>query len=347
MHLLNADPRLALGRERFKKVVPAPADFEPDRFLDPVADETNLTDPSHYEVLAERVRGGSLAYIGDKTPGYYKKLPRLLAAFPDARFLITYRDPLRVASSFEGRARRPSKGWPAQKNHQEGIEQWRASLERWRHFSERYPAARVLPIKYEWFYCGDLRYLRVLYEFLGLSLSSAVYDAYFETVTQWNRLRKKELVLDEGQVEAVRNQTDGSLLDWADREALRAILRVKNGDVPEAHRKRFHRFLRFVVHARNEQLRVATGGMQAAASPTESLARDLSRIHDGAGRLGDRIHARERSLWWRSGRWLQRLFRGGRKNDGKELARLAQRIESIAARAHERLTVGTNDKPRS
>ncbi len=221
MELLNKDLRIAIAKERFKhQPRVCAASFEPEYFLTPKAEETNLLDESFYASLSERVRSGNLSYIGDKVPGYFRRLDALCREFKEAKFFMLLRDPVSVACSFNRRSQRPSAGWSSEKDYNDAIRQWNDSLWRAYSFHGRRGFQSLFVVKYEWLFCGDERYLEAIYAYLGLDLQESVRKQFRLLTEQWPKRQRKKLSLSKEQVLKVTSEVDLELAAWAKRTVI-------------------------------------------------------------------------------------------------------------------------------
>ncbi len=96
---------------------------------------------------------------GDKTPGYIRIVPELIAMFPDSKFIHFYRDGRDVARSFQ------VQGWYGRWLH-ENTREWNESLDynaRWRSSPL---AHRVLQVRYEDLVLDTEKSLRDICHFL-------------------------------------------------------------------------------------------------------------------------------------------------------------------------------------
>lgn len=188
LHFLNRDKRIILGRERFKFIrnKVAKSHFEPQHFFNPVAAETNYRDAEYYGKLHQRYQSGKARIIGDKVPLYYRNLPHLNDQFPDCRIIFLVRDLRYVAASYNARAANPDDvNWPTHRNYVEACENWNLSISKLRRFFRRRKGGGVLVVPYERFFQGDERWMRALYQFLGLPVTDEVRKSFAKTTKGW------------------------------------------------------------------------------------------------------------------------------------------------------------------
>lgn len=203
LDFLNRDPRIALGRERFKFVTGeiSPASFAPEHFLSPMASETNFLSGAEFDDARSKFEAGTLRYLGDKTPRYGMVLARLLKVFEHGKVLFLHRDLLRVAASFNARAANPKDRWPRENDYRQAVKTWSKNLERFVQAKEGPGSDRVLGVRYEDFFSNGDRQLQRLYSFLQLEVTDAVISAYHETCDGWERRAAADLNLSEREVD--------------------------------------------------------------------------------------------------------------------------------------------------
>ncbi len=229
VRLLGAHPNIALGMERYKFILRemrtqrspellTPAHFERDRFLDFRPTDTNLVPPRFAEFYArieQRFDAGTITWAGDKVlpPDTFTTLA-LANHFPGARFVFTFRDLLRVASSFDVRAQDPEDpDWPARNDHEIAYRHWVEALDATDALVAKVGVERVFLVRPRRLYQRNGEMYRAMFAFLGLDTDPSV-DAQFEGLcAKWHGRQEKPLVLDE--------PTQRSLLARIDQAQLR------------------------------------------------------------------------------------------------------------------------------
>jgi len=136
--VLNLHEKVVLGIERYKyRMIGAsfpenPIDlFDKRRFFDYQPEDTNVRmDSKEYGAVYENAKSKfeSAVYVGDKTPGLYKKLPALRAGFPGCKVIYIFRDPAKVAFSWHNRAAKGRENWPEKNGYEASILEWNRSL---------------------------------------------------------------------------------------------------------------------------------------------------------------------------------------------------------------------------
>jgi hypothetical protein len=191
-NLLNRDPRIAMGLERFKYIDGhlRPHHFLREYFLNPTLDETNILRYGFYDRLRRKFEAGSVALVGDKLPARdgAAELQRVAAEFPGSRFLFVLRELRDVAASFVQRAADPSDPkWPSTYDHRHAVRRWNHSLRALRGLiSTGDVEGRVFILDYERFFSGEVTHHAALYRFLALEPTTAVNRAYAEAVAGWS-----------------------------------------------------------------------------------------------------------------------------------------------------------------
>ncbi|MDJ0655476.1 MAG: sulfotransferase [Xanthomonadales bacterium] len=341
LQLLNSHPGIALGKERYKNVQGlTPRHFETDQFLHPSAEETNLLDMDHYAALRRKMRRGDILYIGDKTPGYYRRISELSQAFEQARFLMIWRDPVRVASSFQHRAQRAAGGWSEEHDYRNAIRQWNSSLTRYRQFMRQGGHGQLMLLHYEWLYSGDFEYLRSVFRFLGLDVTDEVIESYVHIARRWNRVRKKSLCLTEEQIGEVKAGTDPELEAWALGWSALQFLQHLSPHSPPPDSQEFavsRQYSAFTAQNRLEQMRALANKADSSADTDQrvadvlvELARRAEEIEQKAERILDQIRAAEASAWSRLGANLDlrkpRKIKSGERTVSQQASELAESL---------------------
>lgn len=234
VHLLNADPRIIVGRERFKFTVDTlgPDHFAPEHFFAPTEDETNDCNPTYYGRLKARWDTGGVAYIGDKFPHYFRHLHTLRKRFPGCRFLFMVRELETVASSYNVRAQREEDtAWPPHQDYQYAVKHWNESLMRLCQYVQAHGDADIFPVLYESLYSGDMAYLEALYDFLELPLIPEVSKKFAEMTTDWESRANKSLQLDDAMRSYLDSKRDKESEQYAISMARRRLR--ENAEAPE------------------------------------------------------------------------------------------------------------------
>jgi GT2 family glycosyltransferase/2-polyprenyl-3-methyl-5-hydroxy-6-metoxy-1,4-benzoquinol methylase/glycosyltransferase involved in cell wall biosynthesis/predicted nucleic acid-binding Zn-ribbon protein len=190
LQLLNHDERLVIGRERFKhcRTEINPSCFREDRFFSPKESETNYRVQEFYETLRARWHSGTVRYIGDKVPFYYKDLQYLVDTFPACKILFLIRDLEKVAASYNSRAQDPAdRVWRPSMDYRRAVQDWNESLGKLLEFVDKEGREQIFVIRYEAFFSGGETYLEALYEFLELPVTAEVVSAYQDLTCDWSQ----------------------------------------------------------------------------------------------------------------------------------------------------------------
>jgi len=217
VHLLNADPRIVLGEERFKFAMDSvtPEHFKENHFFNPIPKETNLPRPALYQRLHERYLKGGIVYIGDKVPRYAYRLLYLDKMFPGCKILFLLRDLDAVASSFNVRAADADDEWYPESDYREAIKHWHNSMIHMRNFVAREDKRRRLfAVQYERFYSGEKAYLEALYRFLDMELPPEIIKEYENITADWEKRKNKPLTLDKSMKEFLDAGKDRELEEF-------------------------------------------------------------------------------------------------------------------------------------
>ncbi len=342
--LLNASPDIALGLERFKRVKDVTEDhFAVERFLNPSENETNILAPEHYEMLSRKFsKPSSPAVLGDKTPGYFRRLEQLQLEFPAAYFVVIWRDPLSVASSFEFRSQRASAGWSEHHDHTNAVKQWNESLSRTIRFIERHPGSNVFLVKYEWLFSGDKSYLNALFNFLGLELGDEIENEYRGAMKTYDRVRKKSNILSSAQQSFVRSNTDWQLDRRANElSAIACSKLLANSATSIELGPVLPKYLEMTAKCRHQQLK-AIGAHASDNEPEVVELTETKAVKNTVQKFSQRVHSLEQqlistetSVWSRIGRTLALITRIGRrtaheKSLSEQVGQLRQSIDRFA-----------------
>lgn len=188
--------------------------FERERFFtfDPaetrhIPPETRFT--AMYEAADLRFDNGYLRWVGDKVfPADEWLYLQLAERFPGSRFILIWRDPVRVANSFELRARNPEDvHWPETNGFELAIDHWNSAVEATEALVERAGPARVLTARAEDLFGGPIDGCHRCLSFLGLEPWDGTDQAWSDHRDAWIELQATELILDAHQQEGVVSAT--------------------------------------------------------------------------------------------------------------------------------------------
>jgi hypothetical protein len=127
----------------------------------------------------QRLGRNSVAYFGDKTPHHLPHLPRILAAYPDAKIILTYRDGRDVALSLSKVPWGPPSVYAA-------FSIW-LKMCRWHRWALQQQSLDLLCMRYEDLANDPARELHRITDFLGLDYETpmAEGEGNREGVPQW------------------------------------------------------------------------------------------------------------------------------------------------------------------
>lgn len=218
--LLNSDPRVALGMERYKyrNGRLRKHHFMPPYFLNPTPDETNLLVPDRYRALADKLTEGNVAILGDKVRirNNIERISALIAELEDVRFLYMLRQLPGVASSYNRRAANPRDvNWPETSDYRQAVTDWNGSLRALRDLHDAGHGDRVLVVSYERLYSDEAGQTDRLLGFMRLERSPEI-----ERGLQKARRKRPEVrvgaELDAGALRHLNENADTELRGWAE-----------------------------------------------------------------------------------------------------------------------------------
>lgn len=156
--VLNSNPRLLIGQERFFHLVKQecimPRHFELDRFRDLREGDTHAAGslPLLHDEEGFTDRYTKATVVGDKFPLIFLHYEYLLEQFPDAYIFYIIRNPLSVCESYQARASDPNDGWSAANGVMKAIDDWNASVAATLRILKEKPQTNLLLIEYENFF---------------------------------------------------------------------------------------------------------------------------------------------------------------------------------------------------
>jgi len=215
--ILNQDERILLGIERFKKVGReiSPAHFQREHFFSISESETDVFERvKDADRFQQRWDSGTLEYVGDKNPAFFRVLPRLADQFDGVKIIFMFRDLLPVASSFNVKAYNPRSRWPIEGDYRRAVLQWHESMRCLKSFEESEGYVPVFPVEYEKFYSGTLSYFQALYDYLELPVTQEAEAAFRSACAKWQKRSEKPLELTESMIDFLNEQRDQELESW-------------------------------------------------------------------------------------------------------------------------------------
>lgn len=198
-----------MGLERYAKLytvmreardpsVISPDLFEPERFFDFRPGDTRRAPPAfgarHYEVAAARFASGDVAYVGDKVLPPNQWVVRTLAdRFPQSRFVLIYRDPVRVGESWQRRSDDPDDLWTTGNGYRAAYDHWVDGLDLADWLRTSLEPHRWFLTRCEWFFSDDTASRDALIGFLGLEPDASFVANHAERAAEFQR-REREAV---------------------------------------------------------------------------------------------------------------------------------------------------------
>lgn len=177
LHVLNAHPEVAIGMERYKRVLNGRIDlltpglFDKDRFFD-FSDGLTNQDPAEaarwgVDYAAIEKKYDEATYVGDKMTVI--RFGAVRERLPEARFVFIVRDIDQVASSWDRRAQDAADAhWPERSDARASVERWNQSLRRIRRAVRQQPELATVVEYTRFFGDPEATSLKAVLEFLGL-----------------------------------------------------------------------------------------------------------------------------------------------------------------------------------
>jgi hypothetical protein len=220
--LLCAHGKIALGMERYKKLykpnMVTHALFEEEKFFDYDPLETNVLlegakYDQYYKELKQKYAHSTIR--GDKYPFLYKNYHTLDETFQgEVKFFYILRDPYRVASSWNVRAKKPRDKWPRENDYSVAIKHWNDANERTLKAIEK--GYDITVITYERLYGDgvDRDYLIQMLKGIGLSMDSFIEQKYRRQIEEYDRkIKDKALDLTKEEKSFIEDRINHTILN--------------------------------------------------------------------------------------------------------------------------------------
>jgi hypothetical protein len=233
--VLNSHPQVVMGLERYATIynemrrqrdpyLIGPEHFTPERFLDFRESDTHQRPPEfgarHYEVAANRFARGDVAWVGDKVLPPNVWLARTMASrFPHSRFVLIYRDPVSVCSSWKRRSDDPSDNWREWNGYLAGLEHWRDGMAVADWFDEPGLSDRLFVVRCEWFFAEDPTYCESMVRFLDLEMHPSIAATHAERGAEFRRRQATPSSLTDVEREYVLARSEPERVAALDRRA--------------------------------------------------------------------------------------------------------------------------------
>lgn len=304
---LNRHPEMMICRERFKWIPRkdvTPEVFTFERILNFEDGYEKRDTPRRKQVHEELVGSknpGKLRWMGDKYPGYVRRLDKLSENNPGASFILTYRPVEEVAESFEARSRDPEDAWlGGREGFQLGVEAWNKAMQHTRDFIESGVNPNILVVGYHDFFYRNEEFMPIVSRFLDLTFDESVLRAWREESRSFEEERREKEPVDEEQRALIN--------EYADREAEKYVLRRieqqhEEFDLypPEAARRLISGRRRFAVHIAGARsaAKVVEQELERRTEKLEVLTKDNEKLTRRARNLERQMRAIRSSRSWR------------------------------------------------
>ncbi|MCF8468318.1 MAG: sulfotransferase [Sneathiella sp.] len=204
VQLLNQDPRIALGVERYKYLYAdkarddeiGPDMFERERFFKFDKTETNVKAPGYGpKGLAKMERKfDTVYYRGDKLPSIIKHVRLLNEKFKTGRYIFIFRDIDRMCSSWNVRARKEGDAWPKKNDFRQAVKSYNHLLALALHYNEQ-NSRRYILVSYEKLFGPDGgECLTNLLASLGMKPHPAIVSYLNDNIENFQAISNKPLL---------------------------------------------------------------------------------------------------------------------------------------------------------
>ena len=217
---LNFHPHIALGIERYRfRVIGGPKDaLSPDLFKRERFFQYDETDGARDVFEKYETDYAELAYkwstvrvVGDKIPRAYMAFSKILATFPNARFIFIARDVEQVAASWQRRADNPDDvSWPSENDHAAAVHEWNRGMKMVEKFFRSTPEKLHL-VHYDNLFGGMLDPWDDIFNWLDLPIPSG-FISFRREMAQ--RRPAGGTALSHNQTDYVRSHVDPSCQWW-------------------------------------------------------------------------------------------------------------------------------------
>jgi hypothetical protein len=224
--LLNTHPSVAIGNERYRLLVLdkarrdeiGPQLFEPERFFRFDPSETRIGERRYPDFDGLKRKYALATHRGDKLPIVLDIRALLLERFPRSRFVLIYRDPYKVSSSWHARQRRETDPWPAKRNYKMAVAQMNERLAQTVALARRNPR-RYIPVRYERVFDPDsTTALVALLARIGLEPTPEILAAHSANAPLVRQIQAKPLLLSDEERKFI-----AARIDWRTFDALDAL----------------------------------------------------------------------------------------------------------------------------
>jgi hypothetical protein len=216
--LVNSDHRVVLGMERFKYLRGRLRrhHFDPQYFLNPTPDETNLTG-RRYEALRRKWSEGTPRVVGDKLRirNNVEVVIDLIGELGDVRLLYMLRELPGVASSYNKRATKETDvNWREGTDYRKAVDHWNGSLRALRELHDAGYGDRVLVVSYEHLFSGETGQAGRIAGFMGLERSEEIQRGLRRSLRRHPELKRGEDLDPEARA-YLDEHADAELYRWA------------------------------------------------------------------------------------------------------------------------------------
>ena len=215
--LLSAHTHIALGMERYKKLYnPNQVTeelFEENHFFSYNEEETNVLlegakYDKYYKVLKQKYAYSTIR--GDKYPFLFKNYNTLAERFGDkCQFIYIVRNPYRVASSWNVRAKKPKDKWPLENDYSVSVKHWNDANRRTLNALKK--GYKIHIVEYEKLYDSSVNipYIKNILQTIDLELDDKILKEYEAQISEFNKkIKDKPLDLDEKQKKYIDENID-------------------------------------------------------------------------------------------------------------------------------------------
>lgn len=219
--VLNEHPRIFLGLERYKNLyINNPQDitpqlFEEERFfrVDPSETNVGLDDYQAMNIVRQKFRDAT--YRGDKRPRMMQFRRVIAEQIPGARFIVLYRDPFEICSSWNKRAHDERDKWPIEDDCRAAVSGINEEMRLAVHYNQKRPESYII-VKYERVFGPQgQEVMQTILNILGLENDPNFISALDAYIAKAQELKAKREMMLAGHEKFIEENINWELMETA------------------------------------------------------------------------------------------------------------------------------------